>query len=190
MNMDKTVYEGLGRFLLTFPDRERFAKVYVDTLQPYTDMDLRELDIVKAEDFFSWFPFVEIAVMLKLFQATGLTQYPNMLQAQLEHEALVDDADEWCMATEPWEALALAFCYFTIDYNLETMRNMGLTGRPPVSDGNLFSTTENIPSVAYVRCWLGFDEASKERFSAALWRWFGRSGHCLFDPCMLYKRRG
>ena len=188
MNMDSAVYKGLERFLLAFPNQERFSKVFIETLQPYTDMDLSELDIVRADDYFSWFPFEEIAVMLKLFQATGLTHYPNMLQAQLEHEALVQDADEWCMATAAWEALALAFCYFTIDYNLESMRTMALTGRQPNPDGNLFSETSAVPSAEYVRCWFELDEASKERFATALWRWFGRSGHCLFNQSIISKK--
>ena len=172
--------EGLDRFLKAFPDRERFAKVYVETLQPYTDMDINIMPIIKAEDYMSWFPFEEIAVMLKLFQATGLAHYASMLDAQLAHEALVDDADDWCMATEPWEALGLAFCYFTIDYNIDTMCAMARTGQLPVPDGNLFSETASVPSADYVRCWEGLDAASKERFVTTLWRWFGRSGHCLF----------
>ena len=187
MSTEQRLAAGLGRFLRAFPDRERFAEAYVEALQPHTDMAVRDLPIVQAEDYLSWFPFEEIAAMLKLFQSVGLARYPHMLTAQLQHEALVADVDEWCMATELWEGMGLAFCFFTIDYNLQTMRSMAETGLLPNPDGNLFSETECIPSQSFIQCWEALDAAGKERFAGTLWRWFGRSGHCLFSREALLK---
>lgn len=180
--MNKSILDGMNRFFSAFKDQSSFCKAFEETMSAYSSLPMTAFPIWEAEDYFSHFPFEEIAVMLKLFQHCGVTHYPNMLAAQLGHENLVDGADNWCMATEPWEERALAFCYFTLDFTVGDMRKAIETGSlPRFGKGKVEDS-----SAAYVACWEGWDEVTRQRFLAILWEWFRASTMLVF---MTYEER-